>query len=43
MSLRTGALTKIFGFNPLARKLITGGFSGNSRYKLEDLIFHENA
>jgi hypothetical protein len=32
-------LRKIFGFNPLARILIPGGFSGKSRYKLEDLIF----
>jgi hypothetical protein len=37
------ALRKIFVFNPLARKLIPGGFSGKSRYKLEGLVFHENA
>lgn len=36
-------LRKIFGFNPLACKLIPGGFSGNSRYKLQDLILHENS
>jgi hypothetical protein len=37
------ALRKIFGFKPLARKLIPGGFTGNSRYKLQGLIFHGNS
>jgi hypothetical protein len=37
------ALRKVFGFSPLACKLIPGGFSGKSRYKLQDLIFLENA